>query len=251
MLLGTLGVMENVLQLVVPHLHLPVCVTYFWVHSSTPRPSHSLLQCVLLGLVYGELCRCKAMVGGKDSHLNIALRRYCLQNVFSNIEMAFWNICMISVASYPSDPLHACASAGLVLQQLDQLRINSSQRRGVDLGTAHSLSQWQSCMWAGIYLNQLLCFPLPEPHCARYCIFLHLNTATYRQGTTYRTCSGNTGSSKMNKLLCIDLKFRNPGESLSRRKCLENRGAVTLIRVITQRYPRRAVCLSSVKRGMS
>lgn len=68
-LLGTLGVTENVLQLVVPQLHLPVCVTYYWVHSSTPRPSHSLLQCVLLGLVYGELCRCKAMAGGKARHL--------------------------------------------------------------------------------------------------------------------------------------------------------------------------------------
>ncbi|XP_053469043.1 protein asteroid homolog 1-like [Ictalurus furcatus] len=46
------------------------------------------------------------------------------------------------------------------------MRMNSAQRRGVDLGVAHSLSQWQSCMWAGTYLNQLLCFPLSEPRCA-------------------------------------------------------------------------------------
>lgn len=65
--------MEHVLQLVVPHLHLPVCVTYFWTHCSTPKPSHSLLPCVLLGLVYGELCRRKAMFGGKENQLCVDL----------------------------------------------------------------------------------------------------------------------------------------------------------------------------------
>lgn len=68
-LFGTLRVMEHVLQFVEPHLHLPVCVTHFWMHSSTPKPSQSLLQCVLLGLVYGELCRRNAVFGGKESHL--------------------------------------------------------------------------------------------------------------------------------------------------------------------------------------
>lgn len=70
-----------------------------------------------------------------------------------------------------TDPLHMCASTASVCQQLDQLRINSGQRRGVDLGVAHSLSQWQSCMWAGICLNQLLCFPVHEPQSAWYSIF--------------------------------------------------------------------------------
>ncbi|MCJ8746532.1 hypothetical protein PDJAM_G00142970 [Pangasius djambal] len=163
-LLGTLGVMEHVLQLVVPHLHLPVCVTYFWAHSSTPKPSHSLLQCVALGLVYGELCRRKAML---------------------------------------EDPLHVCASTAKVCQRLDQLRMNSGQRRGVDLGVAHSLSQWQSCMWAGMYLNQLLCFPLHEPRSAWYCIFLALWILHY-----YTITGDNLQDhfSKMNKLVCIELK---------------------------------------------
>ncbi|XP_026870775.2 protein asteroid homolog 1 [Electrophorus electricus] len=125
-LLGTLGVMEHVLQPLPPHLWLPACVTYFWVKSSTPRPSVSVQQCLLLGLVYGELCRRMAL---------------------------------------PGDPLHFCAATASVCKQLDRLRLNTGHRRGLDLGVAHSLSQWQSCMWAGIYLNQLLCFPLPEPHC--------------------------------------------------------------------------------------
>ncbi|XP_062846267.1 protein asteroid homolog 1 [Trichomycterus rosablanca] len=126
-LLGTLGVMEHVLEPLPPHLCLPVCVTYFWVHSCKPKPSHTTLQTLLLGLVYGELCRRWAM---------------------------------------PGDPLYSCALTASVCQRLNQLRINSGQRRGLDLGVAHSLSQWQSCLWAGIYLNQLLCFPLPEPQCA-------------------------------------------------------------------------------------
>lgn len=84
-LLGTLGVMENVLQLVVPHLYLPVCVTYFWVHYSAPRPSHSLLQCVLLGLVYGELCRRKAIAGGKESHLYEDVHPVCLSLFYKNV----------------------------------------------------------------------------------------------------------------------------------------------------------------------
>ncbi|KAF5908102.1 protein asteroid 1, partial [Clarias magur] len=126
-LLGTLGVMEHVLQPVDPHLHLPVCVTHFWMRSSTRKPSRPLLQSVLLGLVYGDLCRRMAVFG---------------------------------------DPLHACTTTAMVCQRLDQLRVSPAQRRGVNLGVAHSLSQWQSCMWIGVYLNQLLCFPLPEPQCA-------------------------------------------------------------------------------------
>uniref|UniRef100_A0A8B9J6E7 Asteroid homolog 1 n=1 Tax=Astyanax mexicanus TaxID=7994 RepID=A0A8B9J6E7_ASTMX len=126
-LLGTLGVMECVLQPLPPHLRLPVCVTCFWTKSSKPKPSASLLQALLLGLVYGELSRRRTLA---------------------------------------RDPLCSCAGTASVCQRINQLRLNSGQRRGLDLGVAHCLSQWQSCMWAGIYLNQLLCFPLPEPHCA-------------------------------------------------------------------------------------
>ncbi|KAL6457368.1 hypothetical protein MHYP_G00343310 [Metynnis hypsauchen] len=126
-LLGALGVMEYVLQSLPPHLCLPVCVTYFWMNSSKPKPSPSLLKSLLLGLVYGELCRRRAMAG---------------------------------------DPLCSCAGTAFVCEKLSQLRLNSGQKRGLDLGVAHSLCQWQSCMLAGIYLNQLLCFPLSEPHSA-------------------------------------------------------------------------------------
>ncbi|XP_017549318.1 protein asteroid homolog 1 isoform X4 [Pygocentrus nattereri] len=105
-LLSTLGVMEYVLQSLPPHLCLPVCVTYFWMNSSKPKPSPSLLKGLLLGLVYGELCRRRAMAG---------------------------------------DPLCSSAGTAFVCEQLSQLRLNSGQKRSLDLGVAHSLCQWQSC----------------------------------------------------------------------------------------------------------
>ncbi|XP_034029590.1 protein asteroid homolog 1-like isoform X2 [Thalassophryne amazonica] len=37
----------------------------------------------------------------------------------------------------------------------------------LDVGVAHSLNQWQACLKNSIHLNQLLGFPLPEPHIAR------------------------------------------------------------------------------------
>uniref|UniRef100_A0A8C2JED5 Asteroid homolog 1 n=1 Tax=Cyprinus carpio TaxID=7962 RepID=A0A8C2JED5_CYPCA len=126
-LLGTLGVMDSVLQPLPPHLCLPVCVTYFWMNNCKPKPSHPLLQALLLGLVYGELC---------------------------------WR------RAHPNDPLFGSKASASVCQRLSQLRVNPGQRRGLDLGLAHVLSQWQSCMRVALFLNQLLCFPLPEPQCA-------------------------------------------------------------------------------------
>uniref|UniRef100_A0A673L272 Asteroid homolog 1 n=1 Tax=Sinocyclocheilus rhinocerous TaxID=307959 RepID=A0A673L272_9TELE len=126
-LLGTLGVMDHVLQPLPPHLCLPVCVTYFWMNNCKPKPSQPLLQAILLGLVYGELSWRKA---------------------------------------HPNDPLFGSKPSASVCQRLSHLRVNPGQRRGLDLGVAHLLSQWQSCMWVAMFLNQLLCFPLPEPQCA-------------------------------------------------------------------------------------
>ncbi|KAJ7991619.1 hypothetical protein DPEC_G00285780 [Dallia pectoralis] len=48
-----------------------------------------------------------------------------------------------------------------------KIRLLSEDRRGFDVGLAHSLSQWQTCLWSMLSLNQLLCMPLPEPDTAR------------------------------------------------------------------------------------
>ncbi|CAB1321273.1 unnamed protein product [Coregonus sp. 'balchen'] len=101
-----------------PHLELPVAVTCYWLRRAHPRPDLPLLQALLLGLVYGELCRQRK--SQRDE--------------------------------------------GPVLERL----VGLIQRvaRGLDLGVAHAYSQWQCCMRDGLDLNQLLCFPLPEPQCA-------------------------------------------------------------------------------------
>ncbi|XP_036949885.1 protein asteroid homolog 1 isoform X2 [Acanthopagrus latus] len=46
---------------------------------------------------------------------------------------------------------------------LDRLRMRPGERRGLDIGAAHSFSQWQACLWSALSLNQLLLLPMPEP----------------------------------------------------------------------------------------
>uniref|UniRef100_A0A8C7NB79 Asteroid homolog 1 n=1 Tax=Oncorhynchus kisutch TaxID=8019 RepID=A0A8C7NB79_ONCKI len=60
--LETLGVSQSTLNGVPPHLGLPVAVTYYWQRHAHPRPDRPLLQALLLGLVFGELCRQRKML---------------------------------------------------------------------------------------------------------------------------------------------------------------------------------------------
>lgn len=48
-------------------------------------------------------------------------------------------------------------------------RVKEQTRPGtrLDLDTAHIFSQWQCCLQMGVYLNQLLSTPLPEPDLTR------------------------------------------------------------------------------------
>ncbi|XP_061111828.1 protein asteroid homolog 1-like [Conger conger] len=51
-----------------------------------------------------------------------------------------------------------------VCDSLGRLRVGAKKRP--DLDVAHAYSQWQSCLLMSIYLNQLLCCPIPELECA-------------------------------------------------------------------------------------
>uniref|UniRef100_A0A3B3V2R8 Uncharacterized protein n=1 Tax=Poecilia latipinna TaxID=48699 RepID=A0A3B3V2R8_9TELE len=43
-------------------------------------------------------------------------------------------------------------------------------QRPLQASAAHAFSRWLTCLRQSLHLNQLLCFPLPEPHCCRlYC----------------------------------------------------------------------------------
>ncbi|XP_021475946.2 protein asteroid homolog 1 [Oncorhynchus mykiss] len=55
--LETLGVSQSTLSGVPPHLRLPVAVTCYWLRHAHSPPELPVLQALLLGLVYGELCR--------------------------------------------------------------------------------------------------------------------------------------------------------------------------------------------------
>uniref|UniRef100_A0A8C7N2I8 Asteroid homolog 1 n=1 Tax=Oncorhynchus kisutch TaxID=8019 RepID=A0A8C7N2I8_ONCKI len=109
--LVTVGVSQSIFKGLPPQLGLPVAVTYYWLRHAHPRPDRPLLQALLLGLVFGELCRQRKM--------------------------------------------------------LERMRgLIQRPAMSPDLGVAHVFSQWNRCMRDGLYLNQLLCLPLPEPQCA-------------------------------------------------------------------------------------
>ncbi|KAG8005161.1 Protein asteroid-like protein 1 [Nibea albiflora] len=121
-----LGVKESALSSVPLHLRLAVAVTGFWLREAIPTPSQPLLQSLVLGMVYGELS---------------------------------WN-------NQPgvTNPQSNWAAERNVWAGLDRLRVRPGERRGLDVGAAHSLSQWQACLWSALCLDQLLLLPMPEPH---------------------------------------------------------------------------------------
>uniref|UniRef100_A0A3B5MRH9 Asteroid domain-containing protein n=1 Tax=Xiphophorus couchianus TaxID=32473 RepID=A0A3B5MRH9_9TELE len=63
----------------------------------------------------------------------------------------------------PSQPLLQALVIGMIYGEDTPLN-RPGERRGVDVGAAHCLSQWQSCLWSALCLNQLLLVPLPEPN---------------------------------------------------------------------------------------
>ncbi|KAK2818513.1 hypothetical protein Q5P01_024074 [Channa striata] len=57
------------------------------------------------------------------------------------------------------------------------------ERSQLQPDVAHAFCQWQCCFRQSLHLNQLLCFPLPEPDCSRlYCgPLLHQLSAELRR----------------------------------------------------------------------
>ncbi|XP_023267975.1 protein asteroid homolog 1-like [Seriola lalandi dorsalis] len=130
-LLEVLGVKESDLAAVPLHLRLAVAVTGFWVREAIPTPSQPQVQALVLGMVYGELS---------------------------------WNNQPGATHYQYAVPQLNWAAERNVLSGLDRQRVRPGERRGLDVGVAHSLSQWQACLWSALCLNQLLLQPLPEPH---------------------------------------------------------------------------------------
>ncbi|XP_040908776.1 protein asteroid homolog 1 [Toxotes jaculatrix] len=129
-LLEVLGVKESALAAVPLHLRLAVAVSGFWLREVTPTPSQPQLQALVLGMVYGELS---------------------------------WNNQPGAAHHQSAVPQLNWAAERTVLAGLDRQRTRPGERRGLDVGAAHSFSQWQACLWSALCLNHLLLLPLPEP----------------------------------------------------------------------------------------
>ncbi|XP_028673728.2 protein asteroid homolog 1-like isoform X1 [Erpetoichthys calabaricus] len=122
-LLETLGVTSSVAKTVPSHLSLAASVTSYWLTHSNPKPSLLHLQAVLLGIVYGELCRITKTADPAASHEDVKTTCWALQK----------------------------------LHRIPRWSLN------VDVDVAHIFSQWQTSLQMSFYLNQVLRCPLQEP----------------------------------------------------------------------------------------
>ncbi|GCC35171.1 hypothetical protein chiPu_0013653 [Chiloscyllium punctatum] len=110
------------------HLQLTVAVTCYWVAHVEPRVTLYHLQALLLCIVTGELNK---------------------------------------IIQKPGNSSFDEKSIRMVRDRLTHMKERKQQMWNLDLNVAHVFCQWQSCLLMGIYLNQLLCFPLPVPDITR------------------------------------------------------------------------------------
>ncbi|XP_041039685.1 protein asteroid homolog 1 isoform X1 [Carcharodon carcharias] len=109
------------------HLQLTLAVTCSWVAHAEPKVTLYHLQALLLCIVTGELHKIIHKPGNSSSEER---------------------------------------DVRMVYDRLSQLR-QRKQMGNLDIDVAHVFSQWQSCLLMGIYLNRLLCCPLPVPDITR------------------------------------------------------------------------------------
>ncbi|NXN92992.1 ASTE1 protein, partial [Rhinopomastus cyanomelas] len=128
LLLDTLGVKMSSLEPVPSHLQLPVAVTCFWIRCAEPKVALLQLKALLLAIVSGELHR---VTNDPDA------------------------------TELPAEEDSAAYSEFLKWKE------RKWQSEEFELDAAHSFCQWQCCLQMSLYLNQLLCTPLPEPDLSR------------------------------------------------------------------------------------
>lgn len=57
--------------------------------------------------------------------------------------------------------------AKMLYEEFQRMKEQTRPGARLDLDTAHIFCQWQCCLQMGMYLNQLLSSPLPEPDLTR------------------------------------------------------------------------------------
>ncbi|XP_069504826.1 single-strand DNA endonuclease ASTE1 [Ambystoma mexicanum] len=123
---------------------LPVAITSYWVRYCEPKVKLHHLHALVMAMVCGELQ---------------------------------------SVTSRAVDVNVHGEQAKAVHVEFLKLKERKGQNKQLDVDTAHIFSQWQSCLQMGLYLNQLLRFPLPVPDLAR----LYSGTLVHRLCHEFKT----------------------------------------------------------------
>ncbi|XP_045712620.1 protein asteroid homolog 1 [Phyllostomus hastatus] len=128
LLLETLKVKQTILDPVPTSLKLPIAVSCYWLQHMEAKAKVHHLQALLLGMLVGPL---HAMINSteKEDLREDGAKRLCEE--FQRVK--------------------------------EQTRLGTR----LDLDTAHIFCQWQCCLQMGVYLNQLLSTPLPEPDLTR------------------------------------------------------------------------------------
>ncbi|XP_021495550.1 protein asteroid homolog 1 isoform X5 [Meriones unguiculatus] len=124
LLLEALKVTQAVLEPIPTFLKLPIAVTCYWLQSTEAKAKLHHLQALLLGMLRAPLLAIINSHGKEDPRVH---------------------------------------GAKMLYEELQQVKVPMRPGTRLDLDTAHVFCQWQSCLQMGLYLNQLLSAPLPEP----------------------------------------------------------------------------------------
>uniref|UniRef100_H0V617 Asteroid homolog 1 n=1 Tax=Cavia porcellus TaxID=10141 RepID=H0V617_CAVPO len=128
LLLETLKVKQTVLDPIPLALKLPTAVSCYWLQHTETKAKLCHLQALLLGMLLGPL---HATINSPDKE--------DLQG----------------------------GGAKVLYEEFQRVKESPCPGGSLDLDTAHIFCQWQCCLQMGMYLNQLLSTPLPEPDLTR------------------------------------------------------------------------------------
>uniref|UniRef100_A0ABI7ZHF8 XPG N-terminal domain-containing protein n=1 Tax=Felis catus TaxID=9685 RepID=A0ABI7ZHF8_FELCA len=128
LLLETLKVKQTILEPIPSSLKLLVSVSCYWLQHTEAKAKLHHLQALLLGMLMGPL---HVIINSPDKE---DLRE---------------------------------DGARMLYEEFQRVKEQTRPGTRLDLDTAHIFCQWQCCLQMGMYLNQLLSAPLPEPDLTR------------------------------------------------------------------------------------
>ncbi|KAK2510049.1 hypothetical protein MC885_001306 [Smutsia gigantea] len=129
LLLETLKVKQCILDPIPDSLKLPIAISCYWLQHMEARAKLHHVQALLLGMLTGPL---HAMIYSPEKEV-----------------------------------LRENSGAKMLYEEFQRVKAQAQPGPRLELDTAHVFCQWQSCLQMGVYLNQLLSTPLPEPDLTR------------------------------------------------------------------------------------